>query len=129
VAVLGDIEELVGHPIAAYREYGRLAASATHRILYVGTETGFRRLRAGARRAAASGSPAVPAKVELYRDWRQAAEALRGELSPGTAILLKGRQRQKLGRVAILLRGGAVRCSLRACPARGLRCELCPRLG
>jgi UDP-N-acetylmuramyl pentapeptide synthase len=127
VALLGDIEELRGRQVGAYREYGRLAAEAADRILYVGTRTDFRRLQAGARQAGAT--PARPAPpIELYRDWRQAAEALRGELSPGTAILIKGRHTQKLGRAAILLRGGAVRCTLAACPARGLRCELCPRL-
>lgn len=127
VALLGDVEELLGDKMAIYREYGRLAAEAAQRILYVGTETGFVRLQEGVRRAGTSAPQATA--VERYRDWRQAAEALRGELSPGTAILVKGRQRQKLGRVAIQLRGGAVRCSLRVCPARGLRCELCPRLG
>jgi UDP-N-acetylmuramoyl-tripeptide--D-alanyl-D-alanine ligase len=127
VALLGDVEELLGNKVTAYREYGRLAAAAADRILYVGTGTGFLRLQEGIRRAGVAASRAT--EVELHRDWRQAAEALRSELSPGTAILVKGRQRQKLGRVAILLRGGAVRCSLRVCPARGLRCELCPRLG
>ncbi len=127
VALLGDVEELLGPKMAAYLEYGRLAAAAAHRILYVGTEAGFVRLEEGVRRAGTAAPRATA--VELYRDWRQAAEALRAELTPGTAILVKGRQRQKLGRVAILLRGGAVRCSLRVCPARGLRCELCPRLG
>jgi UDP-N-acetylmuramoyl-tripeptide--D-alanyl-D-alanine ligase len=127
VALLGDVEELLGNRVTAYREYGRLAAAAADRILYVGTGTGFLRLQEGVRRAGVAAPRAT--EVELHRDWRHAAEALRSELSPGTAILVKGRQRQKLGRVAILLRGGAVRCSLRVCPARGLRCELCPRLG
>ncbi len=126
VALLGDVEELLGQQTAIYRDYGRLAAAAAHRILYVGTQTGFERIRKGVRQA---GGAAVSASdVEHYPDWRQAAEALRGELSPGTAILVKGRHTQKLGRVAILLRGDAARCDLQLCPARGRRCERCSRL-
>jgi UDP-N-acetylmuramoyl-tripeptide--D-alanyl-D-alanine ligase len=123
VAVLGAVEEPEGGEAAAYRRYGRLAAAAAQRILFVGSSAEYRRFRAGAREA----GPAAPA-LEHCADAAAAAAALRDELRGGTVILVKGRQRQKLGRVAMLLRGEAVDCRLRLCPARGLRCELCPRL-
>jgi UDP-N-acetylmuramyl pentapeptide synthase len=124
VAVLGDVEEPQGSQGAAYRRYGLLAAAAAHRIVFIGTSTDFRRFRAGVRQAA----PAMP-EIQHCADVQEAAAALRSELTPGTVILIKGRHSQKLHRVAILLRGGAVACRLQRCPARGLRCELCPRLG
>jgi UDP-N-acetylmuramoyl-tripeptide--D-alanyl-D-alanine ligase len=123
IAVLGGIEEPEGSQTAAYRRYGRLAAAAAQRILFVGAVTDYRRFGAGVRQA----GPAAPA-LERCADAAAAAAALRGELRPGTVILIKGRHSEKLGRVALLLRGETVDCRLRRCPARGLRCELCPRL-
>ena len=123
IAVLGGIEEPEGSQTAAYRRYGRLAAAAAQRILFVGAVTDYQRFGAGVRQA----GPAAPA-LERCSDAAAAAAALRGELRPGTVILIKGRHSEKLGRVALLLRGEAVDCRLRRCPARGLRCELCSRL-
>jgi UDP-N-acetylmuramoyl-tripeptide--D-alanyl-D-alanine ligase len=124
VAVLGALDEPPGTQGAAYRQYGSLAAAVAHRLLFVGSTRDFERLRAGVREQ----GPAAP-KIERYEAAHAAAAALRSELAPGTMILLKGRHSQKLGRVAALLRGEGVSCRLRFCPARGLRCELCPRFG
>src|SRR6202023_1584674 len=123
IAVLGGIEEPEGSQTAAYRRYGRLAAAAAQRILFVGAVTDYRRFGAGVRQA----GPAAPA-LERCADAAAAAAALRGELRPGTVILIKGRHSEKLGRVALLLRGEAVDCRLRRCPARGLRGGLFFRL-
>ncbi len=123
VAVLGALDEPPGTQGAAYRQYGRLAAAAAHRLIFVGSTRDFERLRVGVREH----GPAAP-PIEHLAAVHEAAAALRGELAPGTMILLKGRHSQKLGRVATLLRGESVGCRLRFCPARGLRCELCPRL-
>jgi UDP-N-acetylmuramoyl-tripeptide--D-alanyl-D-alanine ligase len=123
VAVLGLLDEPGGGQGAAYRQVGRLAATAAHRLLFVGPRHELERLRAGVRES----GPEAP-EVEHYAAVYEAAAALRRELSPGTVILLKGRHNQKLGRVALLLRGESVGCRLSFCPARGLRCELCPRL-
>lgn len=123
VAVLGMLDEQPGTKGAAYRAYGRLAAAAADRLLFIGSHRELQPLRAGVRE---SGPEAPP--VEHYPDAQAAAEALRSEHRPGTVILLKGRHSQKLGRVAMLLRGEEVGCRLCLCPARGLRCELCPRV-
>jgi UDP-N-acetylmuramoyl-tripeptide--D-alanyl-D-alanine ligase len=123
IAVLGEIEEPGKSRQTLYREYGRLAANAADRIVFVGGATNFYRFQVGVRKAA----PARPVVERQTEAWL-AAETLRDDLSPGTIVLVKGRHSQKLGRVAILLRGQAADCRLRLCPARGLRCELCPRL-
>jgi len=123
VAVLGALDEQPGNQGLAYRRYGGLAATSAHRLIFIGTSTELKRLRAGVRQS----GPEAP-EVEHCATAHEAAAALRSELTPGTVILLKGRHSQKLGRVAILLRGESVGCRLSFCPARGLRCELCPRL-
>jgi UDP-N-acetylmuramoyl-tripeptide--D-alanyl-D-alanine ligase len=123
VAVLGALDEPPGVQGAAYRRYGILAATSAQRLIFLGSRTELKRFRAGVRQ---SGREAP--EVERCATAHEAAAALRGELVPGTVILLKGRHSQKLGRVAILLQGESVGCRLSFCPARGLRCELCPRL-
>ncbi len=122
VAVLGDIEEPQGNQSAAYQAYGRAAARAAERILYLGNR--FASFRGGVRQAGR-----VPAaRLEECHGVHAAARALATELAPGTVVLIKGRHSQKLARIGLLLRGERVGCELRLCPAVGLRCELCPRL-
>jgi UDP-N-acetylmuramyl pentapeptide synthase len=122
VAVLGDIEEPQGNQSAAYQAYGRAAARAAERILYLGNR--FASFRGGVRQA----GRAAAVRLEACRGVHAAARALGYELAPGTVILLKGRHSQKLARIGLLLRGDRVGCELQLCPAVGLRCELCPRL-
>jgi UDP-N-acetylmuramoyl-tripeptide--D-alanyl-D-alanine ligase len=121
IAVLGNIDEVQGAQTQIYLEYGRLAATAAERILYVGD--GLEKFLRGTRQAGMA-----PDRVQGCRDVHQAAEALRAELAPGTVILVKGSHRQKLGRIRFLLQGETVRCDLRACPRTGLSCRLCPHL-
>jgi len=129
VAVLGEVEDVQGGQVGVYRRYGLLAAAAADRILFVGGATNYRRFLAGLRKAEPpAAAPAPASAVERCRDAHDAARALRDDLGPATVILVKGRHSQKLGRLPLLLRGAAVACRLRHCPARGLRCELCPRL-
>ena len=121
IAILGNIDEVHGAQTRIYLEYGRLAATAAERILYVGD--GLEKFLRGTRQAGMA-----PDRVQGCRDVHQAAEALRAELAPGTVILVKGSHRQKLGRIRFLLQGETVRCDLRACPRTGLSCRLCPHL-
>jgi UDP-N-acetylmuramoyl-tripeptide--D-alanyl-D-alanine ligase len=122
VAVLGALDEPPGTQGIAYRQYGRLASEVADRLVFVGSTRDFERMRAGVREH----GPAAPA-IEHCLTVHEAAAALRAELAAGTILLLKGRHSQKLGRLAALLRGESVDCRLRFCPARGLRCDLCPR--
>jgi UDP-N-acetylmuramyl pentapeptide synthase len=121
IAVLGNVDELQGAQTQAYLEYGRLAAAAADRILYVGE--GFEKFQRGTRQAGMAAD-----QVQGYRDVHQVAAALRAELAPGTVVLVKGGHRQKLGRIRFLLQGEAVGCTLRVCPRTGLSCRLCPHL-
>jgi UDP-N-acetylmuramoyl-tripeptide--D-alanyl-D-alanine ligase len=122
VAVLGAIEEVSGIQGERYKRYGQLAAAAAERILFVGSERDFERFRAGVRQAAQQ------PRLDSCSDVGQAALALRDERAAGTVVLVKGRHAQKLGRIAMLLRGEAVDCNIKICPMRGMRCEICPRV-
>jgi UDP-N-acetylmuramoyl-tripeptide--D-alanyl-D-alanine ligase len=121
IAVLGDVDEMHGDPAAVYDRYARLAVTVAERIVYVGS--GFDSFRAGARRAGLK-----PGRLRRCRDVHEIAGELRSELVPGTVVLIKGRHRQKLARVKLLLQGAPVRCGLRTCPRTGLSCGLCPCL-
>ncbi|HEV7784470.1 MAG TPA: Mur ligase family protein [Thermoanaerobaculia bacterium] len=121
IAVLGDIDEIDGDPVAVYHRYAGQAVAVAERILYVGR--GFDMFRAGARRAGLA-----PGRLRRCRDVHQAAAELQSELAPETVILIKGCHRQKLGRIRFLLQGTAVRCDLRVCPRTGLSCGLCSHL-
>jgi UDP-N-acetylmuramyl pentapeptide synthase len=122
IAVLGNIDEVrQGTQTRVYLEYARLAATAAERIVYIGD--GFEKFIRGTRQAGLA-----PDRIEGCRDVHQAAAALRAELAPGTVILVKGSHRQKLGRIKLLLQGGAVSCDLRLCPRTGLSCTLCSHL-
>ena len=57
----------------------------------------------------------------------EAIEMLREGLGPEDVVLIKGRDTQRLDRVALALMGRAVRCDISFCNVR-LRCEHCPML-
>jgi hypothetical protein len=59
---------------------------------------------------------------------RAAIDLLQQELRPGDVVLLKGQNRQRLGRVALGLLGRSVRCNLPACPIAMPACDVCPYL-
>ena len=63
------------------------------------------------------------------RSVRRAAEALASDMAPGDVILIKGRDTQRLERIALALMGRDVRCELVYCNARLTRCDACPMLG
>ena len=56
-----------------------------------------------------------------------AVEALNDDLRPGDVVLIKGRDTQRLDRVALALMGRQVRCELKSCDAE-VECESCPML-
>jgi UDP-N-acetylmuramoyl-tripeptide--D-alanyl-D-alanine ligase len=122
VAVMGEIEEPRVPQGATYREHAQRAAHVADRLLFIGSRTGYDRFRGGALAVAS------PPPLERHGVLESAAAALQSEDRPGTVILIKGRHSQKLARLVHLLQGENVACRLRVCPARGLRCELCPRL-
>ena len=104
---------------------GRAAGHDSHerprdRIIVVGE---FQRYRAGAIRA---GMP-VPSLINARRSVRAAWEAVQADIAPGDIVLIKGRDTQKLDRVALALQGRKVGCEVEFCKLK-LRCEICPAL-
>jgi len=57
-----------------------------------------------------------------------AAQCVPGDLGPGDVVLIKGRDRQRLDRVAFALAGRQVRCNVDPCTANPIRCATCPML-
>jgi UDP-N-acetylmuramyl pentapeptide synthase len=117
--VLGAASEFEERQTQLYLRLGERAARVSSRVLSIANSEALAR---GARRAL----PA--AAVTEHHGVHELARTLAAELEPGDVVLIKGRTDQKLGRVAHLLAGRDVRCSLLRCPARGLLCERCPRL-
>ena len=117
--VLGAISEPQGPSTQLYRGLGERAGRVADRMLCCAEQEALAR---GARRAL----PA--AAVTRHRSVHEAARVLAAELQPGDAVLIKGRVDQKLGRIAILLGGREVRCTVTRCPAGGLICERCSQL-
>jgi UDP-N-acetylmuramoyl-tripeptide--D-alanyl-D-alanine ligase len=122
IVVLGDVSEPPGSQGPIYRRLGERIASSAHLAILVGG-SGCRSYVVGAKRA---GMPA-DALIEAKHGLRRAVELLRQELGPGDVVLIKGRTRQHLERVAIALAGRPVRCERVTCDLP-LGCERCPFL-
>jgi UDP-N-acetylmuramoyl-tripeptide--D-alanyl-D-alanine ligase len=123
LVVLGDVSEPLGPPRAIYERIGaRLARVATRAVLVGGSD--LRSYRAGAR----AGGLAPEAIRSVGRSVREAAAAIAADLRPGDVVLIKGRDSQRLDRVALLLQGRVVRCELVECNLPLVRCERCPML-
>ncbi|HVS02842.1 MAG TPA: Mur ligase family protein [Thermoanaerobaculia bacterium] len=119
LAVIGEITE-PGMQGPAYRQLGEQLAAVSDRVVFLGKDRTFKPLRMGLRQGGCDVS-----RVRRSRTVDQAAELLRGELGPGDVVLLKGRDEQKMERIALLLRGETVRCVLRTCRAIGQGCFGC----
>ena len=120
IAVMGDISEPPGSQGRIYRAIGARLAGIADRIIVVGE---FQRYRAGAIRA---GMP-VPSLINARRSVCAAWEAVQADLAPDDIVLIKGRDTQKLDRVALALQGRKVGCEVEFCKLK-LRCEICPAL-
>ncbi|MFO1038854.1 MAG: hypothetical protein U1E45_18595 [Geminicoccaceae bacterium] len=57
-----------------------------------------------------------------------AARRVKEELRPGDVVLVKGRDNERLDRVALALLGRDVRCAIDFCKLRSGRCEGCSHL-
>jgi len=121
IVVLGPITEPPGPQGPLYRKLGRRIAEVAHLALFVSS---YREYKAGVRQA---GMPR-----EAYLDAGQgisgAVEYLSRELRAGDVVLIKGRRKQRLERIALALEGRAVRCSCVTCPVKSNHCDFCPML-
>ena len=113
IAVLGTTFEPPGEESAIYRSEGEVAAQMCDRVLFIGPEQAYRSLAEG---AAAHGM-ALPDIAHVGTDVHRAAALLKEHLGPGSVILLKACDVQRLERITLSLEGHDVRCSRPICLA------------
>jgi UDP-N-acetylmuramoyl-tripeptide--D-alanyl-D-alanine ligase len=97
-----------------------MAASSADRLVLIGEAAAY-----GRRRAIEAGM--APGHVHTFLLLRQAAEFLHAELGAGDLVLLRGRARDHLSRIAFA-QVGTVACWKARCQRRGV-CDTCPELG
>jgi UDP-N-acetylmuramoyl-tripeptide--D-alanyl-D-alanine ligase len=123
IVVIGDISEPVGSQGLLYRRIGGRLAKIASRVVIVSDRRSAQGYSSGAARA---GMPRDA--VVRVRDVSAAVDALRTDLRAGDVVLIKGRDRQHLARVALALQGRKVGCRITDCTIGGLTCETCPML-
>jgi UDP-N-acetylmuramyl pentapeptide synthase len=121
IVVLGPINEPMGGPRAQYRTLGARIARIAQLAVFVDSYRGYER---GVRQAGMS----LDACFDAGKGISAAVEFLSRELRPGDVALIKGRNSQKLERIALALEGRPVRCSLVACQLQAIHCDYCPML-
>ncbi len=122
IVVLGDISEPTGSQGPHYRRVGSRLATIAARVVIVGGS--FQQYASGAARAGLPRS----ALIDAGRSARQAAASVLGDLGPADVVLVKGRDTQRLDRVALALQGRTIRCDIDFCNIGSTRCETCPML-
>ena len=122
IVVLGEVSEPPGSQGPIYRDIGAHIARVACRAVFVGHN--FQRYKAGATRGGLSKGALVNAGNLVIK----AAEALKNDLGPGDVVLIKGRDTQRLDRVACALAGHHVRCTIQQCRLKHHRCHECPML-
>jgi UDP-N-acetylmuramyl pentapeptide synthase len=108
---------------AIYERIGVLLARVATRVVLVGGKD-LRSYRVGAKAA----GMAPGAIRSVGPSVHAAAATIAADMRPGDVVLVKGRDSQRLDRVALLLQGRTVRCELVECNLRLVRCERCPML-
>ena len=123
IIVIGDVSEPLGSQGPHYRRLGVRLAGIASRVIVVASKQSFQRYAAGATRA---GLP----RAALIRapSVREAKEAVRADLRSGDVVLIKGRDIQRLDRVALALQGRTVGCTIDECRLTPTRCDTCPAL-
>jgi len=121
IVVLGQINEPPGPQGPLYRKLGRRIAGLAQLAVFVDSYSEY---KGGVHQG---GMPR-----DRYFDGGQgisgALEILRRELREGDVVLIKGRNNQKLERIALGLDGKKVECRLLTCKLRRIRCQDCPML-
>jgi UDP-N-acetylmuramyl pentapeptide synthase len=121
IVVLGPINEPLGSAGPLYRALGARIARIAQLAVLVDS---YREYKGGLFAGGMKREQIFNAGVGCLA----AAEYLRRELRPGDVALIKGRDQQKLARVALALEGRQVSCSINCCRSRALVCERCPML-
>jgi UDP-N-acetylmuramoyl-tripeptide--D-alanyl-D-alanine ligase len=123
IVVLGEVSEPQGNQGDIYRRLGGRLAEIASRVVFVGQERTWSPTSSGAKRRGMS-------REQLFKAGESAAKAtheLSRDLGPGDVVLIKGRDTQRLDRIALALQGRTVRCAITFCRAP-VRCANCPML-
>jgi len=122
LVVFGDISEPVGPQRAVYRRIGARVGRIADRFIACGK--GLEMYRPGALAA----GMAPERFVYAGHSPRRAAELVAAAVRPGDVVLVKGRDTEKLERIALILAGREVRCDIGTCGIRTVACASCPML-
>ena len=123
IVVLGQVSEPPGTQGDLYRELGERVAGVASRAIFL-CEKRDSAATAGAVKGGMPRSAITRAGTDIYK----AIDALRAELGPGDAVLIKGRDTQRLSRITFALQGRKVACGVGSCRLRSVSCEACPNL-
>jgi UDP-N-acetylmuramyl pentapeptide synthase len=121
IVVLGDVECPDSARPTRRRIGGRIGEIATQAI-FIGSDC--QSFAAGAFR----GGLPREAITKAGNDLDHALAALPTDLGPDDVVLVKGRPRQRLGRIALAALGRTVKCRIRECPLPLVRCTRCKML-
>jgi UDP-N-acetylmuramoyl-tripeptide--D-alanyl-D-alanine ligase len=122
IVVLGDVSEPPGPQGPIYKAIGRRVAEVASVAVFLSSQN-----QAYSSGASTRGMPHHSIH-KLNRSVLQAAEFLRGQLAAGDVVLIKGRDTQRLDRIAFALAGREVKCDLSFCRAMPMRCANCGML-
>lgn len=124
IVVLGEVSEPPGSQGPIYKKLGELAAKAATKVILVTEKKAFERYRSGLN----SGGFPRQSLVHAGRSAIAAVEIVQQTLEPGDVVLVKGKDTQRLERVAFALMGRKVSCSLTYCSLKATRCADCDLL-
>lgn len=102
------------------RELGAYAGSRVDQIVALMSRRAFRSFSSGARNAGLANGDIL--RVDSVRAM---TDALRNTLGEGDVVLLKGRNSDRLERVALALEGRTVTCAVSQCRLRLAACRFC----
>jgi len=124
IVILGDVSEPPGSQGPIYRGLGERMAQIASLAIFITDKKCFERYRAGLLKGGFPRSSIVYAQDSPLK----AASYLQGTLGLDDVILLKGRDNQRLERVALALMGKTVQCERDICYLKSGRCEDCSKL-
>ncbi|MCJ7771989.1 MAG: Mur ligase family protein, partial [Desulfobacterales bacterium] len=123
VVILGEVEEPPGSLGALYRDIGADVARTASHLIFVGYNRVKKPLFSGAMKAGMQVDNLTFVGNSISKAKEQALQLVQ----PDDLVLIKGRSSQKLGRIALALKGESVLCNREICRQK-LRCIHCDQL-
>ncbi len=124
IVVLGDVTDCPGNLRETYRRLGDRIGRGANQAIFVGGDN----CQAYAAAAFRAGMPRE-AMQKVGDDIAAVIAALPTDLGEGDVVLIKGRLKQRLGRVALALLGRKVKCRIASCPiGDSITCDKCELL-